>query len=163
MQRRVAAMTVHIRPAEPDDEDALIGFLRELQDAERAMHPSRLPGREIDRFYYDRLRERGADFLVAEHDGRPVGFVAGWLDVDDDPLQSLEWRRHGYVSDLFVAEPCRGRGVAQRLLGAIAEVLRGRGAGRLRIGALCVNEPALAAFRRFGFEPFEVVLDLPLP
>ena len=155
-------MTVHIRPAEPADEEALIAFLRELQDAERAMHPSRLPGREIDRFYYDRLRERGADMLVAEEGGRPVGFVAGWLDVDADPLQSLEWRRHGYVSDLFVAGPWRRRGVAQLLLRAITDLLRDRGARRLRIGALCVNEPALAAFRRFGFEPFEVVLDRPL-
>ncbi|HET6519163.1 MAG TPA: GNAT family N-acetyltransferase [Geminicoccaceae bacterium] len=155
-------MTVRVRPAEPSDEDALIAFLRDLQDAERAIHPSRLPGREVDRFYYDRLRERGADILIAEHDGRPVGLVAGWLDVDDDPLQTPEWRRHGYVSDLFVAGPWRGRGVAQLLLRAIADLLRDRGARRLRIGALCVNDPALAAFRRFGFEPFEVVLDLPL-
>jgi GNAT superfamily N-acetyltransferase len=155
-------MTVRIRPAEPSDEDTLIAFLRDLQDAERAMHPSRLPGCEVDRFYYDRLRERGADILIAEHDGRPVGLVAGWLDMDDDPLQTPEWRRHGYVSDLFVAGPWRGGGVAQLLLRAIADLLRDRGARRLRIGALCVNEPALAAFRRFGFEPFEVVLDRPL-
>ncbi len=155
-------MTVRIRPAEPSDEDALIAFLRELQDAERAMHPSRLPGREVDRFYYDRLRERGADILIAEHDGRPVGLVAGWLDVDDDPMQTLEWRRHGYVSDLFVVSPWRGKGIAQRLLQAIGDLLRDRGARRLRIGTLCANEPALAAYRRFGFEPFEITFDKPL-
>ena len=156
---------IAIRPAGPADRGVLIAFVREIQDAERAMHPSRLPGAEVAEGYYEGLVARSAEFLIAEEagGGRPVGFVAGWLDEDDDPLQTREWRRHGLISDLFVAADRRGEGIAQRLLGAMADRLRELGAGRLRICAVAPNAPAIAAYRRFGFEPFEITFDKPLP
>jgi GNAT superfamily N-acetyltransferase len=155
-------MGITIRVACPDDRDVLIAFVRRIQDAERAMHPSRLPGEEVAEAYFDALVARPAEMLVAEDRGRPVGFVAGWLDEDDDPLQTREWRRHGLISDLFVAADHRGEGVAQLLLGAMADRLRELGAGRLRICAVAPNDSAIAAYRRFGFEPFEITFDKPL-
>lgn len=52
--------------------------------------------------------------------------------------------------------------MAQLLPPAVADRLRGKGAGRLRIGSLGANEAAIAAYERFGFRPFEVVLDTEL-
>ena len=37
-------MSVTIRPRTAADRQMLLGFIRELQEAERAMHDSRLPG-----------------------------------------------------------------------------------------------------------------------
>jgi ribosomal protein S18 acetylase RimI-like enzyme len=155
-------LRVTIRPHRESDRPVLLGFIRALQEAERAMHPSRLPGEAVTSNYYRSLLRRNAEILIAELDGAPVGFVAGWVDVDDDPLQTMEWRRHGWISDVFVAEPCRGRGIAQQLLRAMSERLRERGATRLRICALAANAPSIAAFRSFGFAPFEVTFDKPL-
>lgn len=155
-------MTVAVRHADAADEAVLLAFLRALQDAERALSPSRRPGHEVERLYYDRLRTTGSHILIAERAGRAVGFVAGRRMLDDDDLQVMAWRAHGYVSDLFVVADQRGRGVAQVLLSAIAERLRAEGARRLRIGSLSANAAALAAYRRFGFRPFEIVLDLEL-
>ena len=153
---------ITVRPATPADGAILIGFIRELQNAERAIHPSRLPGEEVAEAYYDMLIARPAHILLAEGAGHPVGFVAGWLDEDEDPLQAPAWRRHGWISDLFVAVDHRGRGVAQQLLQAMSDVLQAAGAERLRIGAIAANAPAAAAYRRFGFEPFEITFDKPL-
>jgi ribosomal protein S18 acetylase RimI-like enzyme len=151
-----------IRAHEAADRQVLLGFIRELQEAERAMHDSRLPGDEVAGLCYERLLERGAEILIAEVEGEPVGFVSGWLAEDDDPLQTSEWRRHGYISDVFVARPWRGRGIGQWLLQAMSDRLQERGARRLRICALATNDTAIDAFRRFGFAPFEITFDKPL-
>ena len=155
-------MNVIIRPAAYSDRAILIDFIRQLQDTERDMHPSRLPGEEVAEAYYERLLGRPADILIAESRGRAIGFVAGWLDEDDDPLQTSEWRRHGWIADLFVAVDHRGRGFAQRLLEAMSNRLREQGAERLRICAVAPNGPAIAAYRLFGFKPFEIIFDKPL-
>jgi ribosomal protein S18 acetylase RimI-like enzyme len=155
-------MSITIRPRTAEDRQALLGFIHALQEAERAMHESRLPGDEVAGLCYEKLLDRGAEILIAEIEGEPVGFVSGWLDEDDDPLQTAEWRRHGYVSDVFVAPEWRGRGIGQQLLRAMGDRLRDQGARRLRICALAANETAVDAFRRFGFAPFEITFDRPL-
>lgn len=155
-------MSVTVRDAAAADAATLIGYLRDLQEWERALCPSRRPGQEVDRSCYEHLLEVGTDILLAVDGDRAIGFVAGRLRVDEDELLTPAWRWHGYVSDLFVAPDHRGRGVAQLLLQAMADRLQGKGAARLRIGSLCANQDALAAYRRFGFEPFEIVLDLDL-
>ena len=152
-------MDLVIRPARPDDRPALIEFNRALQEAERSMHPSRLPGNEVAAFAYQRLLDQHAEILIAEAAGKPVGFVSGWIAEDDDPLQTGEWRRHGYISDIFVASEWRRKRVAQILLDAIAALLESLGAKRLRICALACNSAAIESFKRFGFEPFEVTFD----
>ena len=117
---------------------------------------------EVAELCYEGLLDRGAEILIAEAGGEPVGFVAGWMDEDDDPLQTTEWRRHGYVSDVFVVAEWRRRGVGQHLLWAIANRLREKGARRLRICTLAANGAAIDAFCRFGFQPFEITFDRPL-
>lgn len=154
-------MALAIRPYREADRDVVLGFVHALQEAERAIHPSRLPGDEVTEAYGHSLFDR-AEILVAEAGGAPVGFVAGWLAVDDDPLQSMDWRRHGWISDVFVAEPYRGRGIAQELLRSMSDRLQAQGATRLRICALANNAASIAAFRRFGFIPFEITFDQPL-
>jgi hypothetical protein len=48
-------MSITIRPAGADDRDTLLDFLRQLQDAERGMHPSRLPGAVVAEAYDAKL------------------------------------------------------------------------------------------------------------
>ena len=156
-------MSTSIRLHVAADRQIMLGLIRELQEAERAIHESRLPGDEVAELCYGRLLDRAAEILIAEVDGQPVGFVSGWLDEDADPLQTSEWRRHGHVSDLFVAAPWRGRGIGQQLLKAIGQRLQRMGARRLRICTLAVNAKAVESFRRFGFAPFEITFDRPLP
>jgi ribosomal protein S18 acetylase RimI-like enzyme len=155
-------VSIIVRDATAADEATLLGFLRDLQDAERVLCASRRPGHEVDRFCYDGLLNSGAHILLAEDEDRAIGFVAGRLKVDSDELQVEAWQAHGHISDLFVIPVYRGRGVAQLLLRAMADRLRGEGAGRLRIGALSANKTAVKAYEQFGFQPFEVRLDIEL-
>lgn len=154
---------VFVRPAEEDDHDTLIEMLRRLQDHERILHPSRRPGREVAEFQYERVLAAAKSFagavLVAVLEEERVGMIAGWMIIDDDQLQHMEFREHGYISDVYVKEDRRGKDIAQRLLWAMEKHLMASGARRLSIGSLARNGPAIAAYRTFGFEPFEITLE----
>lgn len=154
---------VFVRPAEEEDRDVLIEMLRRLQDYERILHPSRRPGREVAEFQCKRVLDAARSFsgavLVAVLEEELVGMIAGWMIIDDDQLQHMEFREHGYISDLYVKEDRRGKDISQHLLWAMEQHLVASGARRLSIGSLARNGPAIAAYRTFGFEPFEITLE----
>ena len=155
-------MSPTIRDATPADEAILTAFLRDLQDAEAAICNSRRPGHEVDHWCYAELQRDGVQVLLALAGSYPAGFVAGKLGVHEDELQVPAWRPHGHISDLYVAPAYRGTGIAQSLLQAMIDRLQGLGARRVRIAALSGNEVAIRAYRRFGFQPFSIAMDLDL-
>ena len=97
--------------------------------------------------------------LVAIEKSEIVGLTAGWMIIDEDQLQDMEHREHGYISVLFVSPKHRGKNIAQKLLISIEQHLVSVGANRLSINTLARNGPAVTASRAVGFEPFEVKLE----
>jgi GNAT superfamily N-acetyltransferase len=85
--------------------------------------------------------------------------VAGWMIIDDDQLQHMEFREHGFISNLFVNPDRRGKDIAQHLLYAMEQHLIVSGARGLSVRALARNGPAIAAYQTFDFEPFEITLE----
>jgi ribosomal protein S18 acetylase RimI-like enzyme len=154
---------VFVRPADESDAAILIEMLRRLRDHERVLHPSRRPGMEVAEYQYKRIVDAAKNFggaiLVAVFEEELVGMIAGWMIIDEDQLQYMEFREHGYISDLFVSPDRRGKDIAQHLLYAMEQHLIASGARRLSIGSLARNGPAIAAYRTFGFEPFEITLE----
>ena len=154
---------VEILPARVSDKDKLTQLVRELRDFERRVHQARQPGERVAAEYVDYLVqsvEKGAGAIFLAWVGRDIaGYVAGWMALDQDPLNFPEFASHGYVSDIFVLHRWRGKDIAQQLLEAIENHLKNQGASRLRIHSLARNAAALAAYRGFGFVPMELVLE----
>jgi GNAT superfamily N-acetyltransferase len=107
---------MNIRDATPRDKATLLEFIAAIQDAECAVHDSRLPGKQVAEKYYQRLLDHRAFILLAEMEDRAVGFVAGWPELDDDEMQKIEWRRVGLISDIYITSEFQGKGAAQQLL-----------------------------------------------
>src|SRR5260370_29146076 len=101
-----------IRPAQSDGRNDSRGAFVELQNFERALHPSRPPGDEVADAYLDwmfaRADESGA-VLIAEDHGRFLGFVAGWIEERTNIAETPASNRFGYVSDICVLPTFRGR------------------------------------------------------
>jgi GNAT superfamily N-acetyltransferase len=103
------------------------------------------------------FEHRMADWLSAEGQRRTT-----WLaSVDDEPVgmasvfeyRRMPWpgraaSRWGYVSNMFVLEPFRNRGVGAALLDAVVAVADQRGYARL---VLSPSERAVPFYRRAGF------------
>ena len=150
---------VHIRSALPEDRATLIALGAALQEAEVALHPSRAPAHEVAEPYLDYILAQGAHCLIAEVGGNPVGYVAGWVERDDNPIMKDAWRSYGLISDIVVLESHRGSGIAGQLLNAMEAYLKSKGARRLQLWVLAKNNSALAAYRKAGFSAYETVLE----
>jgi GNAT superfamily N-acetyltransferase len=85
---------------------------------------------------FDRALAANALF-VAEEDGRPVGFISGWLEEG-----------RGHVGDLYVSEEGRQRGTGRALVSTLVENLRARGATHLFVDT---GHDGLAFYERLGF------------
>jgi len=96
--------------------------------------------------------------LVACEGEQPVGFVAVLTryrsSEPDDPTEAI-----GFVTDLVVSAPHRGRGTGRALLRAAEARVRRAGAGSLRLSVKAGNAPAEALYAAEGFEPAEIELE----
>lgn len=151
-----------IRPATPSDQPRLRTAIVELQEHERRLHASRLPGEAIADAYLawmlDEVAKGGAAF-VAEVDSAFAGFAAGWLLNEDNIAQTADSNRFGFVSDVCVLKPYRGRRIACRLLDAMEAHFRAAGVSRIRVWVLAANSAARKSYERSGFAPYEAVYE----
>ena len=154
-----AAIT--IRRAGPADRPHLRQAIVELQNYERALHLTRLPGEQVADVYLDWLQQQAETqngaMLVAESDGAFAAFVVGWIEVAEILTETADSNRFGYVSDLCVMPALRGRRIAEQLLRAIEPRLRQAGVVRIRINALAANSSARTSYERAGYAPYEVM------
>lgn len=140
---------VSVRPATHEDIDALLPLLRGYCDFYEAS-PSDEGLREVARTFIDLPDDQGY-LLVAEEQGAVVGFaLCQWK------WSSLNGGRIVVLEDLFVAEPARGRGHADSLIAAAADIARSHGAPVMSWLTGTDNKRAQAVYGRAGAtaEPF---------
>jgi len=153
---------LRLRLALPSDRPHLRAALVELHEAERRLHDSRLPGEETADAYLGWMlaeASRGGAVFVAEADGVFAAFAAGWIVEENLIEETPDSNRFGYVSDVCVLPPFRGRGVAALLLEALEARLSLSGVKRIRLSALAANLAARAAYERSGYVAYEVVYE----
>lgn len=163
-------MTFAIRPYTPADHDWVLGCEVELQEHERALHDTRLPGLPHSRDYLallqDVLAENCGIMLIAENaDGTRVGLVAGHVVDEPWPMETPDSTRYGYVDDIFIRPESRGTGLARQLLDAMADHFRqvDPRLTRMRVNVLAVNQIARRAYEKAGFTPYEVTYERLIP
>lgn len=106
------------------------------------------------RYLSDRL-ERGESVVLLAEDASAavVGFTQLYPTFD-----SVAARASWVLYDLFVAEDCRGRGVASVLLSEAEVVAGGAGAGSLTLSTARTNTVAQRLYERLGWVRDEVFL-----
>ncbi len=157
-KRRVAAgadpaPTVSIRPVRRGDLDPIIALDATVTGIEKRGYWRSIYQR------YGATPEAGRQFLVAEADGRVVGFVIG--EVRD---WEFGWPPCGWVFAIDVQPDVRQAGVGTRLLAAICAAFRRAGVRTVRTMLSRDNTLILSFFRSQGmmaapFIPLEMELD----
>ncbi|MGP2442579.1 GNAT family N-acetyltransferase [Streptomyces sp. JW3] len=144
----------HIRPARPDDEEALRLLDRETWSPLHAVSPPPEPDAPFFR------EHSGPDaHLVAELDGRVVGYLR--LGRPTGLAANSHVRA---VHGLAVSEAARGHGIGRLLVRAAVAEARRLGARRLTLRVLGPNTPARGLYESEGFavegvQPEEFLLD----
>jgi GNAT superfamily N-acetyltransferase len=128
----------------PDDLDELLPLLRAYCDFYEAS-PSDEALRHQSRMLIDDPDREGLQLIARDSNGRAIGFATlywTWSTTDA--------ARIGVMNDLFVAEPARGKGLAERLIEACRSECAPRGAGRLTWQTAPDNLRAQAVYDRVG-------------
>ena len=135
---------VRVRPYAPRDRTDVIAAEADLQEYERKLHDTRIPGDEaaepIFRLLESLINANDGEIFVAEDDGGFLGYAAGFVLRDENPAETEDSNICGYINDVYVVPHRRGRGVASLLLQAVEDFLRTKGMVRLRINTLVANE-----------------------
>jgi ribosomal protein S18 acetylase RimI-like enzyme len=152
-----------IRPYREADHAAVVAAEIDLQDYERTLHDTRLPGAAVMETYLDRLQQlvaaQSGAILIAEDGSRFLGLVACVVARDDAVQETADSNVHGYITDIYVVPDRRGSGLAQALLQAAEDHLAPTGVSRVRINVLAANAMARRAYEKHGFEPYEVMYE----
>ncbi|MEM1269095.1 MAG: GNAT family N-acetyltransferase [Bacteroidota bacterium] len=155
-----------IRVATLGDRDDLTNMWRALQTEQAGFDERFRPAADgAERWrneVADWIRSDAHRLLVAEIDGRRVGFLAAgpW---HAPPVYEPAFEV--YISEIYVQPEHRRRGLARALVEAAQAWANGLGGVRLRLGVLANNAPALAFWARLGARPFatELTLDAQQP
>ncbi len=122
------------------------------------------------------LRRRGAVILVAEREGRAVGYCAvhiglrgyqaqhdglrGWtrhrlFSADARPDAVLRPMTVGHIDALWVEPAQRRQGLASALVANSTRWLEAMGASEIQVAVDCHDQVAQGLFRRLGFDPMQ--------
>lgn len=137
-----------IRSARPSDTKTILDLIRQLAAYEKLSHE--VVGNEalLERHLFG--PRPAAEVLIAERDGKPVGFALFF------PTFSTFLTRPGiWLEDLFVIPEARGQGIGKALLSRVAEIAHERGCGRLEWSVLDWNEPAIGFYKSLGAVPMD--------
>ena len=117
-------------------------------DNDRFMHPTPDADEGYAWFLGSQLKKSDALVLVAERDGRIVGYLYAGIE----PRNWKELREEaGFVHDILVDDAARGRGAGEALMAAAFDWMRERGVPRVVLWTAAGNTRARQLFERLGF------------
>lgn len=137
-----------IRPARPDDCEAIASLVRELAVYEKLEQFARATPDDFRRHLF--APRRFVEALMAEVDGLPVGVALGF-----PTFSTFRGQAGFYLEDIFVKPEYRGRGIGKALIASIARLATERGYGRLEWAVLDWNAPAITFYQSLGARPME--------
>lgn len=139
---------VTIRPAVEDDAPTIVDLVRQLAVYERLEAFAQATPDDFRRHLFG--TERAAEAIIAEADGRPVGFALFF-----STFSTFRGRPGLYLEDVFVTPDHRGRGIGKALLSAVARRAVDRGCARLEWAVLDWNAPAIEFYHAAGARPLD--------
>lgn len=157
-------MEVIIRLYEERDFDAVRDGICDLQEFERAYAPlTRRPGKDIaDSYLVDllqKLKEKQGALFVAENAGRVIGFVACYIEREDSITKTDISNVHGYISDAWVEESSREKGIFRTLNEEVEKYFKQFPEVQLiRLYVLADNHTARNAYEKTGYQQEELLL-----
>lgn len=92
--------------------------------------------------------------LIAEEDGRPIGFVFCVLGE--------QGRKTAHVTDIYVRPEARRRGIGRALLAGVIEPAREAGLGHVSLEVQLRNTDARRLYERLGFVAYDMFMVAPL-
>lgn len=153
----IRKIKIEIRDATEDDLDAVDDLWYQL-----AKHHQEISSRfalaldsrsKWSKYLRQKFSEISTKLIVAQEDGDIVGFMLCMLEPN---VPIYREKKLGVVSDVYVAQEHRRRGVAKGMLDHAIAWFRKNRVRIVRLNVAADNLEARAAWRRLGFEPLMI-------
>ena len=132
-----------LRPAAPQDLDAIVALITELAEFERLTHLLEVTPAKLAPHLFG--ARPVAECVVGEVDGDVVAFALFFTNF------STFLARPGlYLEDLYVRPAHRGNGLGRALLEHLGHLAAERGCGRFEWSVLDWNVDAIAVYEKMG-------------
>src|SRR4030042_6300486 len=133
--------TFNLRKFMPDDLQSVMEINRET-----------LPENYTDYFFMDLFERFPEAFIVAEEDGKIVGYIMGRIEVGLSNLGLGGLIRKGHVVSIAVLPQSRRKGVAQALINTALDGMRFYKAKQCYLEVRVTNDARVALYKKLGFE-----------
>lgn len=143
LETDAATAAVSVREARPEDAELIHAMIVELAEYERARESVTGTPEMVRRGLFGPAP--AAEAVIAERDGRPVGFA-----LFHGTFSTWEALPGIWLEDLYVRPEERRSGAGDALFRHVAGVTVARGGSRLNWVALSWNEPALRFYGKLG-------------
>ncbi|MGQ9586814.1 MAG: GNAT family N-acetyltransferase [Thermoplasmata archaeon] len=148
---------IRVRDAERTDLKAVCGLWEDLADYHATLSDhftlSWDGKRRWSEYLEEKFSELSTKLIVAEEDGRIVGFMLCLLSPN---VPIYKEKKIGVISDVYVREERRRKGVAKKMFDVAVNWFRKNKVRSVRLSVAADNLEARAAWRRLGFEPFMI-------
>ncbi len=148
-----------VRRARNDELDKVVGFNAQLfkEDAGQRdpLVNQNWPQDEGKEYFLKRIEDDERICLVAEMDGKLVGYLAGSIKGTETwrPVKRTE------LENMFVMPEFRSKGVGRELVNKFKEWSKEKGVERVLVVAYASNERAIEFYKKSGFVPDSVGLE----
>jgi GNAT superfamily N-acetyltransferase len=150
--------SIKIRHYRSKDRQSLEDLATEVQEYERALDKTRVPGKQIAKRHVDRLLKpietREGIVLIAEFNGKCIGYIAVHKYED-----FMDTYTAFSINDLGVTKAFRGQGIGAALLKETERIAREEfGLNYLKIGVMVKNEAPHRLYKCLGYSDRETEL-----
>ena len=135
-----------LRPAGPDDAEALVGMVEQLAAYENLSADNHCTAEALRHELSQ--SHRALEAVIAWVGDEPIGMATFF-----QTYSTFAARRGLYLEDIFVREEHRHYGVGTEILRYVARLARERGYGRMEWTTLLWNTPAIEFYESLGAKP----------
>jgi ribosomal-protein-alanine N-acetyltransferase len=111
-----------------------------------------LPENYSDFFFIDLHQRYPETFIVAEENGKYLGYILCRIEVGLSSIGFGGLTRKGHVVSIAVMPQARRRGVAQAVINKALEGMKYYKAKQIFLEVRVTNEPAISLYKKLGFE-----------
>ena len=111
-----------------------------------------LPENYTDFFFVDLYRRFPETFIVAEENGKVIGYIMCRIEVGMSNFGLSGLIKKGHIVSVAVMPDDRRKGVGQALVNTAAEGMRLYNAKQCYLEVRITNESAISVYKKLGFE-----------